>query len=48
MGYHILIHLFIGLIVLLYKTRNYYKEFARKTSMDVKAYIKLFIDMFKI
>lgn len=40
--------LFIGLIVLLYKTRNYYKEFARKTSMDVKAYIKMFIDMFKI
>lgn len=40
--------LFIGLTALLYKTRNYYKEFAQKTSMNVKVYIKMLIDMFKI
>lgn len=42
------IPLFVWLIALLYKTRKYYKEFAQKASMDVEAYIKFFLDLFKI
>lgn len=39
--------LFIPFVILLYKTRDYYKKFADKLSLDIKNYFKLFIDSFK-